>query len=499
MRKILFWLDVNFIHFGIAKYLQEKIDCELYAIFDLNPNLKKNFKNQNFINFKKSWFFWDHVSQNIEKYDIDYLRQIEDKYKINLWYLAFADRTFNNFNYFYKFDRDEILELTEQECRFFEKVLDEINPDFLAMRMPDFHRNYLLTEICKARGIKPLILVEQRLGNRASIVSEITKIDNSWKIEEYPSRSLEEIKEYVKKYDKLKQTKNVESGGINLPSYKKIMPSMEWITRPINKEYKKMYLHYGVTRLNVLKAYSNFELKRRIRKRFIDKNFVKKIHGKEKFVVFALQVQPERNIDFDAPYFSNQLELIFNIAKSLPVEFKLYVKEHHSMKYRGWRSVSEYKKIMDLPNVILLHPSLDPKEVFEKSSLVLTISSTAGFEATLYNKPVIVFADTIYSNIKSVQQVKNLEQLPEIIKKILKTQIDVNGINKFVNIVERNSFDFNLYELNSLIAKQFSNLGFVVNDNITIDELSSFIKEHEDKFEILASEYVKKINQIEAK
>ena len=84
--------------------------------------------------------------------------------------------------------------MTEQECRFFEKVLDEINPDFLAMRMPDFHRNYLLTEICKARGIKPLILVEQRLGNRASIVSEITKIDNSWKIEEYPSRSLEEIK-----------------------------------------------------------------------------------------------------------------------------------------------------------------------------------------------------------------------------------------------------------------------------------------------------------------
>ena len=81
----------------------------------------------------------------------------------------------------------------------------------------------------------------------------------------------------------------------------------------------------------------------------------------------------------------------------------------------------------------------------------------------------------------------------------MKTQIDVNGINKFVNIVERNSFDFNLYELNSLIAKQFSNLGFIVNDNITIDELSSFIKEHEDKFEILASEYVKKINQIEAK
>jgi len=500
MTKILFWLDVDYIHFGIAKYLQEEENYELYAIFDFNHHLKKKFERQQVVEFKKSWFFWDYVSQKIGKYDIEYLQNIEKKYGIDLWKLAYSDRNFYKYNSFYKFNKNEILALTEQECKFFENVLDEINPDFLAMKMSDFHRNHLLVEICKARGIKPLMLVEQRLGNRVSIVTDITKIDDYWKIDkEYPSRTLDEIREHVKKFDRYKQTKSVESGGINLPIYKKIMPAIKWMTKTMDKEYKKSYLHYGVTRLKVLKVYSNFELKRKFRKLFIDKKFVKEIPSNEKFVFFTMQVEPERNVNLDAPYFSNQSQVIINIAKSLPVEFKLYVKEHFNMKYRGWRSISTYKELMDLPNVVLLHPSLNPKDIFEKCSLVITISSTAGFEAALHNKPTIVFGDVVYSDIKSVQQVKSFEQLPDSIKKSLETQIDVDGINKFINILENNSFDFDLFGFRGLISRKFHDKGFVASSDTTVDELDSFIKEHENEFKILASEYVKKINQIKIK
>ena len=42
--KILFWADLVITQFGIAKYLK-KHNCELYAIYNLNPKIKPEFKN----------------------------------------------------------------------------------------------------------------------------------------------------------------------------------------------------------------------------------------------------------------------------------------------------------------------------------------------------------------------------------------------------------------------------------------------------------------------
>ena len=47
--KILFWIDVSLIQFGIAKTLQKKIDADFYVIYDLNHHLKKSFVQQKMI------------------------------------------------------------------------------------------------------------------------------------------------------------------------------------------------------------------------------------------------------------------------------------------------------------------------------------------------------------------------------------------------------------------------------------------------------------------
>ena len=60
-KKILFWIDVSLLQFGVAKMLQEKLDDEFYVIYDLNHHLKKSFKNQNIISFQNEWYYWDHV------------------------------------------------------------------------------------------------------------------------------------------------------------------------------------------------------------------------------------------------------------------------------------------------------------------------------------------------------------------------------------------------------------------------------------------------------
>ena len=74
--KILFWVDVSLIQFGIAKTLQEKIDSDFYIIYDLNHHLKKSFMQQNLVNFKKEWYFWDNIGKTKEP-NIEYLKQIE--------------------------------------------------------------------------------------------------------------------------------------------------------------------------------------------------------------------------------------------------------------------------------------------------------------------------------------------------------------------------------------------------------------------------------------
>jgi len=58
-QKILWWQGRELIHFGIAKYFQEKYDCNNYAIIEIRDKPKKFFEKQKIIQFKKVWYFYD--------------------------------------------------------------------------------------------------------------------------------------------------------------------------------------------------------------------------------------------------------------------------------------------------------------------------------------------------------------------------------------------------------------------------------------------------------
>ena len=97
------------MNFGIAKFLQEKYDCEIYAIIDCNSNLKKFFQNQKIVQFKKSWYLRDIVEKHNAKFELNSLEKFESDYNINLWQVILADRFFYNHNEYYKFSHIEIL------------------------------------------------------------------------------------------------------------------------------------------------------------------------------------------------------------------------------------------------------------------------------------------------------------------------------------------------------------------------------------------------------
>ncbi len=51
--RLIFWIDSNFYYFGLAKSLQETLDCELYSVIEITDKPKKFFEEQKIVNFKK--------------------------------------------------------------------------------------------------------------------------------------------------------------------------------------------------------------------------------------------------------------------------------------------------------------------------------------------------------------------------------------------------------------------------------------------------------------
>ncbi len=141
-----------------------------------------------------------------------------------------------------------------------------------------------------------------------------------------------------------------------------------------------------------------FYFKRSLSLRFFSNKFDMK-GPRGKYVYFPLHVDPEASTMVLSPYFTNQLAIIENIAKSLPADYSLVVKEHIPMI--GFRPKNFYKKIKSFPKVKLIHPKFDQFTLIKNSSIVSVISGTAGLEALMLGKKVLLFErETPYACIE---------------------------------------------------------------------------------------------------
>jgi hypothetical protein len=124
-----------------------------------------------------------------------------------------------------------------------------------------------------------------------------------------------------------------------------------------------------------------------------------------------LHLIPESTTFVKAPYYINELFLIEQISKSLPVTWKLYVKEHQAMI--GERSLQFYNRINQFPNVRLVQFNFydDPKPWIEKSKGVITISGSSAYEAAILGKKALVFADVPFKLIYGITKIDSFEQL----------------------------------------------------------------------------------------
>jgi len=407
--------------------------------------------------------------------------------------LAINERIFYRFNRIYKFSHDEILSILEKECRLFEEIITKIMPDFLIMFEPTLHQHELIYRMCKKTKTKILILNQPNTSQ--SIISENPrKLDINFELDELPSsnKSFSELRDLRKSFQSYNAIKNYRN-KFKTSNIKLLQAAFKFLTSE-NKHIKTHYTHKGRTKFKVLKDELILKINKKFRLSFINKNLEKKINENEKFIYFPLGVDEERNLLIAAPFYTNQLEVIRNISKSLPIGYVLYVKENPAQSIRFWRNISEYQEIIDIPNVRLFHPNVSAETFYEKCSLVITIGGTSGFDAAFYAKPSIIFTDLGYSILPSVSQLNSIEELPKMIQESLEKKVNNNDLEKYLNVLQKNSFNFDIMDFENRYNDFFYHGGHYLSVEILESKMKEFLDKNQEILDKLASEFEKKMN-----
>jgi len=160
------------------------------------------------------------------------------------------------------------------------------------------------------------------------------------------------------------------------------------------------------------------------------------------FAYFPLHVDPEESTMLYAPYQTNQLAVIESLSKSLPLGMDLVVKEHPAMM--GRRPSGFYRALSRIPKVILVSAHERPFELIRRAALTCVITGTAGWEAMMLQKPVIVLGENFpYLQVgQGVDHCPELSKLPSVILSAMqRPPASEESLELFIASVLYHSFD----------------------------------------------------------
>ena len=132
-------------------------------------------------------------------------------------------------------------------------------------------------------------------------------------------------------------------------------------------------------------------------------------------VFFAIHYQPEQSTLAQGIWHVNQVALVENISKSLPLGYTLVVKEHPWG--RGNRPLWQYKHLSRFYNVVFC--DAPAKEIIKSVDAVITVSGTVAMEALVFDKPTVMLGRNFFEFSDLVYFVPAINDLPEVLLKIL--------------------------------------------------------------------------------
>lgn len=168
----------------------------------------------------------------------------------------------------------------------------------------------------------------------------------------------------------------------------------------------------------------------------------------EKFVFFSLHFEPESVIT-GRSIMDSQLFALKLLAKTIPKDWKIYVKEHphqylinkqrlYNFHVAAFKTKRFFKEIINEENVVLIDYKTPSKILIDNSIAVASMSGTVTMEAIEADKPVLVFAGdrTIYRFIDSVFNIHSYKDCVSAIDDIMQKKI-VHNHEKIKEIINK--------------------------------------------------------------
>ena len=131
---------------------------------------------------------------------------------------------------------------------------------------------------------------------------------------------------------------------------------------------------------------------------------------KEKYIIYPLNQPHDEQLLVRAPKYLDTISNIKFIADNLPSNINLLVKEHPVNP--GMISQKEIKKIInDYKNVYFVNPELPIRPLILQSQGLVTINSTAGIEALICDKKIVVLGESYYKHNSMAIKPKDKSEL----------------------------------------------------------------------------------------
>jgi hypothetical protein len=345
---------------------------------------------------------------------VDFLRSWEKSHAICFNTLLSSDRAYS------KFPREEGLRVSAVAIHVCEDLLERRRPDIIVAEGADDLLSQVLYYCAREHGVPYLITYASPTPGRIAIYSNL---ENHWE-------RVEEIFAHFRGSSPSEEQKIMAQALVAEYREKHLLPT--YLKAGFNRLYSGRELHslWRVALRHWLDSAHRLDpscagslpmivaqkLQRTLRAACASRSF-QQPKKQERFVLFPLQLEPECSTLVFAPFHANQSYLVECLSKSLPIDYWLYVKEHPAML--GRRALSCYRAMRALPNVKLISPKVSSHELIEQASVVVTVTSSVGWEALMHAKPVIVLGNVWYDAFDLVQKVRTTADLPAALQRAI--------------------------------------------------------------------------------
>ncbi len=463
-----------FYSFGVCDRLFRAVSEEL-ALAQKNIQFSGIAYQRNEYTFNNNYddvIYLSEIYPDESAVDSEYLKLCEDKYGIRIAELISAERHLK------KVSKGYADSLIERTIKSIEKLYVKNPFDLIVLGGLADMPGFFLKSFAEKNNIPLFYQITNRMG---SSVYRSNSLDTS-PINFIRDFSLEKeaIKESPAEADRIESMVREYVANKSQPFYMtnssltlryisfldfKILAALLFNMFRSNESYHNIPSPFMAIAQRVRKIYWGWQYKSLIKKYSI--SFNKLLGGK--YILYPLHLHPEGATLIQGRWINNQSVIIESIAKQLPYDVMLVVKEHKVSV--GRRPYSFYKRILQIKNVKFISESSPVYDLIEGSLGVATISSSMGLEAIMMKKPLLSFGDIHYNYISDVIKAHDLSLMKDNIKKVL----DFNGYDRneflaFFKVINSNTYDFSGFSPSDFDDKHVSTMARMISSYISSNE-----------------------------